>query len=339
MRILTAATPWWGHLIESYISAFDELNHNSELFTIMDIKQDSHAIQRALLPYPSYYRFVQNKIRDNLLKKIVEFKPDLLLIFNYPLLYPEVADYCNSKNIKSFLLLGDNPYNNLEIIAQNKYYDNIFCWDPYYVNGMQLLSGREIRYLPHAGDAKIYYPIFPTPNKDIDVCFVGSASFGDNKVFRPNIIINLLNQLMINKTELNILIQGDNSWIPWTKKNEYLKQSFRLGLLSPTEVNKVYNRSKVVLNIHHPQNILSAHMRTFEIALSGSFQIADYKSEISNIFGTSIKTFKDINEATMIINRFLENPISEKNNLQKAREIILSNNTYIHRAQEILNYL
>ena len=338
MRILTAATPWWGHLIESYLSAFYSLNHDTKLFQIMDIKQNCHKLQKTILPYPNYYKFVQKQIQKELLIEIDEFKPDLLLVFNYPLLYSDIADYLEAHKIKSFLLLGDSPFNDAQIINQSNKYNEIFCWDPYYVNGLQLLSGRTVNYLPHAGDEKIYFPLTPSCPKDIDLCFVGSASFGDNKVFRPNIIINLLNELFDNAEELNVLIQGDDSWIPWVNKNKYLKKCFSPGILSPDEVNILYNRSKAVLNIHHPQNILSAHMRTFEIALSGCYQLADYKAEIPRIFGNTVQTFTNIDEAVFKLRNYLSKPELENNNIDNARQIVLEKNTYYHRAKEMLSF-
>ena len=54
--------------------------------------------------------------------------------------------------------------------------------------------------------------------------------------------------------------------------------------ISPEEVNALYNRARVVLNIHNEQQTDGANPKVFEICASGAYQICDANPYIRELF-------------------------------------------------------
>lgn len=133
--------------------------------------------------------------------------------------------------------------------------------------------------------------------------------------------------------------------------------------VSPDEVNRLYNRSRVVLNIHQEQQKDGANPRTFEILGSGAWQVCDANPYIEKMFSAvesscqreqsqdylnSAERRRDKSEAQMGLFHSIdelfacidEALLNDKTAAaQQAREKMLQKHTFDVRMKEVLNVL
>ncbi|MFC1478646.1 glycosyltransferase [Candidatus Margulisiibacteriota bacterium] len=332
MKVLVVGTEWWGDWVTSTADAFTRLDIETE---VLHIEKHIDSLARKFFSYPKYREYVNNKNRQQLKNRVDSFNPQLILIFNQDLLDKDTAAYIRSRQIKTFQWLGDDPFHVDDIVHNLDLYDEISIWDPYFISPLELIANKKVHYLPAAGDDHIYKPL-PDIKKDIDISFVGSA-LGPNKILRPQIMLNLFNELGPAVDNLKIEIYGDNNWK--NSGDPRLAKCFKGRTADTAETNLINNRSHIVLNLHHPQNVEATNLRTFEVALSGSFQLANAKSEITNLYGELITTFNDIKGLADGIQNYLNNPKATEENINKVRDITLQNHTYVKRAETILDII
>lgn len=257
-----------------------------------------------------------------------QFMPDLVFIMNGDFLYSRTLDYLrNTTHVAIWLF--DNISKMPGIIGNLKHCDHIFSFDK---NDIKILEdiGLKASFLPQACDVKTYFPIAGS-KKDIDILFVGNLYFYPN---RQKTIQKIIEAFPGRK----IKVIGE--YKPWYKG--ILKCIFRENRdiytnhnVSPEEVNKYYNRSKIVLNIHREDQKNGANPRLFEICGSGAYQISDSNPYIESIFHNGeIGLFKDNNGLIKVISESLAHDKSA--NAQKAHEIVIQHHTYECRMQQML---
>jgi len=106
----------------------------------------------------------------------------------------------------------------------------------------------------------------------------------------------------------------------------------------PQEVNQLYNRAKIVLNIHHETQQYGANPKVFESSGAGAYQICDHNPYIASLFPNGeVGLYKNEQELFDLIEDALQNDKSE--NAKNAQEIILANHTFLHRVKEMLAVL
>jgi len=170
--------------------------------------------------------------------------------------------------------------------------------------------------------------------KDIDILFVGNL-YGYKKR------IQYLREVVKVFPENKILIYGN--YKPYYKN--LLKWLFRerrdiyMNKNAPCrEVNLLYNRARVVLNIHHEQSQNGANPKVFEICGSGAYQVCDKNPYISSLFpNNEVGLYSNQEEFIDCIADALKN---DKINLAKAaHDLVCSEHTYLHRIGEALKIL
>jgi hypothetical protein len=110
-----------------------------------------------------------------------------------------------------------------------------------------------------------------------------------------------------------------------------------------SKLNEIYNKTKVNLNFHYtnqksesddPMSRLELNGRTFDIALSGNFQITD-NPITKELFGDSIPVVS-VNRWVETIDYYLTHEEERQQLSKKARDLALQFHTYVNRAKEIL---
>ena len=95
-------------------------------------------------------------------------------------------------------------------------------------------------------------------------------------------------QAVVDKFSDKYHIEVYGRYKPWYKgfftwlTREH-REIYKNNMVSPDKVNELYNRSRVVLNIHQELQKDGANPRTFEIPGSGAWQICDYNPYIARI--------------------------------------------------------
>lgn len=103
------------------------------------------------------------------------------------------------------------------------------------------------------------------------------------------------------------------------------------------QIAKVYNGTRINLNISKYQLKTTVNQRVFDCALCGGFLITDFKEEIEALFqiGKSIVVFRDLEDLKAKIAFYLENSDKGDDITECAREVILSTHTYNHRLRQM----
>ncbi len=224
---------------------------------------------------------------------------------------------------------GDNPTRKGSLTASMEYFDKIFLVDESWIKNVREFNPH-IYFLPNAGSEKNFYPI-PHTEKKYDVSFIGD-SFGGAKDGKYR--TELLNHLLENGIKVTLF--GDKKWKVFFHSFPLLKNIFKGPINSPCKLNELYNQSKIVLNIHHSQLESGTNQKTFEVALAGGFQIADYRENIKNEFGDTIALFRSKEELLEKVTYFLSHEEERATLAKESREIALKNDTYQKRIEILL---
>lgn len=285
-----------------------------------------------------YYR---KKINSEILKDVLNFKPDIFLVQNESDLLPETVSEIKNSGIITVNLNGDyvfdsTRYQYFPIIL--KYYDYVFYGEKIWIDNYKRVAPNT-KFIKTVGayNEKYFYPL----NKEIldknselkaDLSFAGSAyGFKAEGHYRVEIINSV--------ADLGLKIWGGDRWDRYFHYYPSLKNCYQGRHLNFEELNILYQNSLINLNISNPQCLTTFQQRTFEMAAAKAFQIADYKEEIYDYFDEDeIVTFKSIDELKDKVRFYLNS--SEQRSLiaEKAYKRVISNqHTYRDRFTSYLN--
>lgn len=259
-------------------------------------------------------------------------KPDLVFIMNGGILTDQVLINMKSQ-CKVVIWMYDTIKRYPQCINHIDCVDKFFCFeqsDLEYYNKI----GKNAFFLPQACDTDIYHPIICN-QKDIDILFVGT-------LYKYQKRIDLLKAVIAAFPDKRIMIYG--IYKPWYKG--LLKCLFRERRdifmnhnVSTKEANILYNKAKVVINIHHETQLFGANPKVFEICGSGAYQICDANPYISSLFpNNEVGLYRNKEELLHQIAFALEPShanICQKKALE-AREIIVNRHTYLNRIATVL---
>ncbi len=174
-------------------------------------------------------------------------------------------------------------------------------------------------YLPLCTDETLFFPM--DLKKEYDVVITGLSS-------APR--LNALRQL----EGLNVAIFG-----PWTgfweECPEYHKY-YKGCLATEAELNEVYNKSKICLDVSNPQNLNSANFTLFNAMASGCALVTNYKPALEDLFGDKQPpSFGD--DCRSLIDKLLNDPELLNATAKQQRETIIGGHTFMHRAKQVLD--
>jgi len=134
--------------------------------------------------------------------------------------------------------------------------------------------------------------------KDIDILFVGDLYHSPRRK-------QYISEVIAAFPEKKIKVAG--IYKPWYKdplkallrerRDVYLNRN-----LPPQKVNALYNRARVVLNIHNEQQSDGANPKVFEICAAGAYQICDANPYIKTLFPSGeIGVYSDVEQLKSLI--------------------------------------
>ena len=101
---------------------------------------------------------------------------------------------------------------------------------------------------------------------------------------------------------------------------------------------KIYNASKIGLNVHHPQARWSGlNTRTFELLASGLFQVVDRVHGLEELLtpDAEVVCYSTPQEAVKLCKRYLADPSARTKIAQRGRERVLAEHTYLSRMRTL----
>jgi glycosyltransferase involved in cell wall biosynthesis len=220
-----------------------------------------------------------------------ETRPDYLLVISAHTYSKQVLDRLKAEaGIKR--LVGwctEGPTWKRSPAEEAALYDSYYCIYP-------VDSDLRIRTISAlAYDPTLYYLLTPRPEKDVDVAFVGRS-----KARRVEFLSAIL--------DFKPLIYGPQ----WTRDSAALAPYLGGESIFGAELNRLYNRTKIVLNISNWDNEKTdcPNLRIVDVPASGSFLLSDYSASAAELFvpGKEIEFFHDTRELREKLAYYLANP-------------------------------
>ena len=206
-----------------------------------------------------------------------EHQPAIVFILNGEILLPETLDYFRSKS-RVALWCFDSVNHVPAIKGHIDHVDRFYCYDKGDIEEYAGL-GKQAFFLPQAADTATYHPVEGAA-KDIDILFVGDLYHSPRRQEYIGSVIEAF-------PEKKIKVVG--IYKPWYKNPMKALMRERRDIytnhnVAPAEVNALYNRARVVLNIHNEQQTDGANPKVFEICASGAYQICDANPYLRELF-------------------------------------------------------
>lgn len=344
MRILTAAGTWSGGTQDFCIRAFQQLGHEVRVARAPDLDQfrKRKVLWRRLLYFSpldkwvlrSYWMEFNQEVRE----VATSFRPDLFFTINETYLWPETLDFIKARiGCPLLCWVADDPFDSVRFTcfpANLTRFTHLFVGEPMWIPQIRMVAKPEVLECLHGGaDTEVFHPISVTEQErsrySAPLSFVGTGYGGMSEGFYRALIVDSV-------TDYGLKVWGHG----WEEHFGYfprLREVWQGRSASLDEVNIINQVSQIVLSITHPQTFTAMQQRTFEIAASGGFQLADRRTEIDRLFpGGEVVQFSSRDELREMVRYYLDHP-KERNDLAAtAREIVLDRHTFKHRVQTML---
>jgi spore maturation protein CgeB len=314
-------------------NAFAEIGHNADLFTYSDERVSSR------LPFLG--NIERSLVKKALTKKISAFKPQLILVIKGDRIPLELIREIREKfNIPLANYWIDDP-DSIEVSRKiSPAYDYFFTNDPDLIQVHKESGCPHVRFLSFGCLPDLHKKIQLSQEEykkyGSDICFAGSVSEGrikilealsdfKLKVWSPRVVYSFEEKSRIEK---NILPPFSSLYSKFTDRAVWNE-----------ELVKVYNASKIVLNIHSPQT--APIMRDFEVTGCGTFLLTDYARSLETMFkpGEEIACYKNIKELKYMVNFYLSHPQQREEIARKGYLRAYRDHTYARRMKELVSFI
>jgi spore maturation protein CgeB len=276
---------------------------------------------------------ISKTIRFKLETFILEFKPNIVIVFKGMEINPNTLIWIKSKKISIYNYNPDHPFifsgrgsGNRNVRNSISLFDCYFSYAYDVVRHLNII-GIKSKIIPFAFDNEGFtYSEISQSDEILKICFLGNAD-----KFRVNFINHLA------EMGLQIDVYGEN----WKR--------FKLNRcisINPAKYGQEFwntlQKYAVQLNLLKSHNIDTHNMRSFDIPGSGGIMLAPLTSDHVNLFQESnaIYLFDSIGDAFQKANQILSLSFEERMLIRKnARNFSLEYHTYSHRINLLIEYL
>lgn len=339
-KVLIISSPFFDYQI-SVGHVFEELGYEVRIETY---DEPIHPF-KGLLKWRHKFSSRKEELRadsrakyDLYIKQVYDsYMPDIVFSYNGTILLDERLDYFRKKSKVIFWMYDSVQRPDRERCKQHiDHADAVFCFEESDVEFYRNI-GKSAYFLPLACDTSIYYPI-DGEDKDIDILFVATIYTSQKR-------IRLLQQVVNQFIDAKIVIYGwykpfvknPIQWLLRGKRSIYKNRN-----IPPSEVNSLFSRTKIALNIHHEQTFHGANQRLFEACGAGVYQICDANPYIESLFPNGeVGLYHNEQELIECIKWALDpaNRTERERRAKAAQQIILQGHTFKDRVSEMLKMI
>lgn len=279
------------------------------------------------------------KMNKSLLAKTKEFRPDILLVLMGETIFPETLEKIKKSGVTTVNWFHDTVFASARkdfIQKIPRYYDYFFIIDSEDVLNYIKIEARVVKTVPLACDPEVHKKIELSEEEKkkyrSDVCFVGSIFKGFKR-----------KEMLADVSDFDLGI-----WGYWTEKSPELKRCYRKQHVYGEEAVKIYNASKIVLDMpssyptYAPEGkAFYVTPRVFEVPACGTLLLTHATSYLSRCYeiGKEMVPYKNGKELKEIIRYYLDHPEERKLIAKKAQERAYRDHTYEKRLQEIFSII
>lgn len=344
-RVLLTGPDWFGELVPFCARALEELNVDVRV----GITHIHHGVPKQYWwngPFsrvPFFGWRVQSRMEERIWQQTLDdavqkfrevvndWRPDLVISLVNWGDWILVDMLLELGNVPKVGWLMDDPFHTDEgIVRCLPLFDRIYVIDETWSAGVHLLTGCSISTLTCGADLSVQRPLSPEEVPESlrsDIVFIGSsyASTAGGFVRR-----SLLKPL----ADLGLAIYGDQDWT----KADALRACYRGGPIDATQANRVYNGTKIAMNIHHPQFKEGTSLRTFGICASGAFQIVDWRPGLERYFemDEELVAFRSPDELREKVEYYLQDERARRRIARAGYERVRREHSYAQRFRVIL---
>lgn len=184
--------------------------------------------------------------------------------------------------------------------------------------------GVDNTYIPLASDCELFFPT--GEKKDYDILMTGVPS-------EPR--LEILRRLRTLNVRTAVFGQWEQQWKLQTEFHDLYRGCVR----TMPELNSLYNRSKICIDISSPQNLNSANFTVFNAMATGTLLVTNYKSALEGLFGKDSPPFYKGTDCLDIVSKYLNDETLREKESAKQRQTVINGHTFAHRAAELFNLL
>ena len=329
MRILIVGADYQWAIENHFVRHFSGLGSTVELFPA----------QRFFYEY--YYKNIVSKlicrlglsriyheINANLLKRVEDFKPNVVFVFKGMEVLPETLINLKQAGIKLVNYNPDNPFifsgygsGNKNVSESLKLYDLHLTYNQEILEKMKSMQLKS-EFFPFAFEEGIdHAPEFIEAAEVLKPCFLGNPD--KNRV-------EFLNQLADRGVKLDVY---GNDWA----MNNIHPNITAYPPVYGDEMVTVLRKYRVQLNLMRIHNLNSHNMRSLEIPGHGGIQLAPRTVEHEMLFkeGKEVFLYNDVDDCVEQINELLSISFAESMEIRKmAQNTAKSKHTYKQRSAQ-----
>ncbi len=270
-----------------------------------------------------------NRINLAIRNEIRELNPDLVISIKGEMVSPETVDWLRENvGVKTALWFPDDPrfFDSLvKYIAPH--YDHVFTASERAITMYREIGVKNVDFLPFACEPTVHKKMNLTEAEydfyKSDVCFVGTYTPRRAKMIKT-----------LWRVGVNVRV-----WGPYW---QYFVKDSRINAgVFGQEMVKVFNASKIVLNLHEHSDIpYKVNMRVFEAAGCGAFLMTDNSYGLNQMFSIQdeIVTYDSSEDLIRKVGYYLN---SEQAGLfqEKALSRAYEKHTYQLRLKKLLQHV
>ncbi|OHB65251.1 MAG: hypothetical protein A2168_08275 [Planctomycetes bacterium RBG_13_50_24] len=251
----------------------------------------------------------------------------------------ELLLWCKKKAIPTVFWCKEDPPHFQHFIGTAKHLDYIFTTAQECIDDYKKCCGHDRVYpLLFAAQPKLQNPVLSTPRVN-RICFAGT--YHNNRYKQRTEELCMLLRTAMN---FGLDIYDRNYNAPIEKRKNYLFppefDSNVLGSLEFDEMNKVYRRYRVFLNVNSVADSETMFARrVYELLASGTPVVSNYSKGIENIFGDIVQMVETEEQARQSLERLLYDEEYWRRSSARGVRAVMRNHTYRHRFHEVLGVL
>lgn len=240
------------------------------------------------------------------LEMALRHQVDAVVVVSGMFLHSDVIVLMKRAGLRVTVLFTESPYDPQEF-EMARLVDGCWTNERSAVDAFRQVNPNS-GYLPHGWHPERHQAGVQPQDADVtahDVVFVGSAFQERIDWFAA-----------IDWTGIDLGLYGQ--WAP-LKRHRLTRYVQKDGPISNDVTASLYRRAKVGLNLYRTSrgwgkraeqitHAESLNPRAYELAACGAFHLSSYRSEVGEVFGDLVPTFRHPTEAAALIRSWLDNP-------------------------------
>lgn len=225
---------------------------------------------------------------------------------------------------------GDDPFVFPAAVRQFRLFDRVFVFDRGYLPDLAALGFTHATFLPAACDEMVFRPMTLSSAErrrfGADVSFVATYDPSRGALVRA-----------LADAAIDVGVWGTG----WRGAAEIARDNGRLvrgGVVDDHRAAKIYNASKIGLNLHHRQTrVAGINLRTLELLAAGTLPLMDHIEGVEELLepGREVVCYRSTDEAVDLAHHYLKDVAARAAIVARGRARVLAEHTYTVRLQTL----